>query len=343
MIDRLQSAVEAGIITQAQREAIEGLPLDPRAFQFSFVHVLWFCGAGLIAFALFLLAIEISQAESWRLAWVCLAYTGLLAGLDFVIKGRDGLRVLSSLVLAAMGMTTTIAVASFIDTFIGLEEPGKHWLSYENWYGPFVQGPYLYGLVLLVVSGILVRFRGFLPAWIAVLGVTVGFGLDIFYGNEFEDFFDENLFWLSFSVVFLAVGWFFDLRTGPNHGFWLNKSALITYTIYTFFVVIGSTFGNDAYWSLLPSGIALMLFSIFVRRPAGLSMGAIALGTYAGHWFDAWDNLYVASALLGLIGLGSVYIGVRAHLIENQLDRLLPSKLRELRPESRVDPVTFGF
>ena len=342
-MDRLKSAVEAGIITQAQREAIEALPLDPRAFQFSLVHALWFCGAGLMAFALFLLAIEISQAEAWRLGWVCLAYTGLLAGLDYVIKGRDGLRVLSSLILVAMGVTTTIAVASFIDTFFGLKEPGKHWLSYENWYGPFVQGPYLYGLVLLVVSGILVRFRGFLPAWIAVLGVIVGFGLDVFYGNELENYFDENLLWLAFSVVFLAVGWFFDLKTGPNHGFWLNKSALITFTIYTFAVVIGSAFGGDAYWSLLPSGIALMLFSIFMRRPAGLSVGAIALGTYIGQWFDAWDNLYVASALLGLIGLGSVYIGVRAHLIENQLDRLLPSKLREMRPESRVDPVTFGF
>ncbi|MEP3844917.1 MAG: hypothetical protein ABJM43_06205 [Paracoccaceae bacterium] len=342
-MDRLQIAVEAGIITQAQRDAIEGLPLDPRAFQFSFVHVLWFCGAGLIAFALFLLAVEISQAESGRLAWVCLAYTGLLAGLDYVIKGRDGMRVLSSLVLMAMGICATFAVFSFVETFFGLEEPGKQWSTYENWYGPLVQGPYLYGSVLLVVSGILIHFRGFLPAWLAVLGVIVGFGLDVFYGNGLDDNVDQNLLWLAFSIPFLATGWFFDLKAGPNHGFWLNKAALMTFTIYTFAVVLESAFENDPYWSLLPSGIALMLFSIFVRRPAGLSVGAIALGIYVGYWFGAWDNLYVAAALLGLIGLGSIYIGVRAHLIEDQLDRFLPSKLRELRPESRVDPVTFGF
>ncbi|MEO9822439.1 MAG: hypothetical protein ABJ370_10560 [Paracoccaceae bacterium] len=342
-MEKLDIAVQAGIISQAQRDSIEALPVDSRSFQFSLVHALWFCGAGLIAFALFLLAIEISQQDYWRLAWVCLAYTGLLAGLDYVIKGRDGLRVLSSLVLMAMGICATFAVASFLETFFGLEEPGTTWSKYENWYGPFVQGPYLFGIVLLAISGILVRFRGFLPAWIVGLGVIVVFGIDAFLGNSLDHNIEYYWPWLAFSILFLATGWFFDLKSGPNHGFWLNKAALMTFTMYTLIVLFESNYNNNAYWSLLPSGIALMLFSIFVRRPAGLSVGVIALGTYVGFWFGAWDNMYVAAALLGLIGLGSIFIGVRAHLIENQLDRLLPSKLRELRPESRVDPVTFGF
>lgn len=342
-MDKLRQAVDAGIITEAQRDAIEAIPDDPRTFRFSLVHLLWLAGAGLIVFALLLLAAELSQGEAERLMWICLVYSGGLAALDQGLRGRAGVRLLSSLVLLSMGATAAIAVGAFIESQWGLVAPGTHWSRFGAWYEPFLRGLYLPGAVIIGVSALLVVRRGFLPAWLALLAVLATYSCDMFFGPRLDDVVEASILWLGLSVLALAAGWWFDLAPGPNHGFWINKAGLLAFSIYTFVALVEGAFGSRDYWHLLPAGIAVALYSLYLRRPAGISAGALALAVYLAHWFDAWDNVYVAAAILGVIGLGSIYLGVKAHLVENRLDRLLPSQLRRLRPDARSDPVTFGF
>ena len=47
--------------------------------------------------------------------------------------------------------------------------------------------------------------------------------------------------------------------------------------------------------------------------------------------------------ILALFGGALIYWGVRARMIENRLEALLPPTLRQLRPTRRADPVTFGY
>ncbi len=342
-MDRLKRAVEAGIISEHQRKAIQALAPETNEFQFSLVHVLWFCGAGLIGFALFLLAIEISDNSVERFAWVCLVYTGALAVLDYVIKGRKALRLLSSLVLLTMGFTAACAVAAFLDAQFQLRDVGQSWKQLDHWSEFIVRGPYLYSSVLIGVSAILIKYRGFLPAWIALLGALTVLVCDVFYGLRLEKVLAVYSPWLGLSVVFLGWGWWLDLRTRANHGFWLNKVALILFTVFVFIALFETSWRAGDYWILLPAALILVLYSVYIRRPTGVSAGAFALASYLGQWFQAWDNLYVASALISVFGLGAIFAGVRAHLVEDQLDKLLPQKLKDLRPEARSDPVTFGF
>ena len=343
-MDHLKSAVSAGIISETQRRAIEALARQaPVGFKFSLVHLLWLGGASLIIFALILLAAEISQGDAWRLTWVCLAYTGGLGALDYVIRGRPDLRLLSSVLLLAMAITGAFAVGSFVKTRWGLIEPGMPWSHFEHWYEPLLLGYYLPGAIILGVSILLLRRRQFLPAWAGVTGFVAYVVIDLFYGLRLDLDLHGSTPWLALAIAGLALGWWYDLRPGANHGFWLNKAGLLAFNTYAFVVGVEAIFGTVAYWHLLPTGAAVALFSVYLRRPAGISVGALALVFYFAHWFDAWDDLYTAVAILAVAGVTTIFVGVKAHLIEDQLDRLLPLGLRRLRPEARRDPVTFGF
>jgi len=342
-VDKLRQAVEAGIITAAQRTAIEALEPDARAFRFSLVHVMWLGGVGLIAFALWLLALEISSGSMIALMWVCLVYTGMLGALDFVIKGRTHLRLFSSLLVVAMGFTAAAALAAFLHAQFGHLDIARSWALMTDWHGPVTQTLTLPSLLMGVVSWLVIRWRGFLPAWLALCGAMVLIIVDVFFGLDLDSQVAGSVIWLVLSVIGLSWGWWFDVRAGANHGFWLNKAAVMTFGAYIFGAIVDNMWGRAGLWPLLPTGLMLALFSVYLRRPAGVSMGALSLMVFLGDWLDAWDNIIVAAALLGVLGLGTVVLGVKAHLVENQLDRLLPVALRRLRPEARHDPVTFGF
>ena len=322
MMDRLKAAEEAGIITAEQRHAIEALRLEEdRAFRFSLVHLLWLGGAGLIIFALVLLAGEISRGQSMPLMWTCLAYAGGFALLDWSLQGRRDLRLLSSLAFLGMSISGMFAV----DAALAFEADRWRPMEYPELPLLFVGG----------LAGWLIWSRGFLPAWLVLGGASTWLAyvlVDPYYS-------DEQVFFLCAGVAAFVLGWFFDLKARANHGFWLNKIALVCLFIY----VVQAAFSSDQMLALLLTSLVLLAMSLFIRRAAGVSTAALGLAAYLGNWLDAWDNLFVAAAILAVVGLVAIFAGVKAHLVEDQLERLLPSQAKRLRPESRVDPVTFGF
>ncbi|THH38420.1 hypothetical protein E4Z66_02285 [Aliishimia ponticola] len=336
-MNRLSAAVAAGIITPEQKRAIEALPDGPGSLRLSLVHLLWLGGVALIVFALFLLTIQISGGDPDRISMVCLVYAVGFFLLDRVVEPRPDLRLLSTLLVLGLGVTLSFSVGAYIEPFV----PGRNWSGYTNALGPLTKGMYLPLLPLLGVSALLIRNRQFLPAWTGVLGVLSVYAIDLFYGPGLNDVIDQNLFWLALSVGCLVLGWWLDLRATHNHGFWLNKAGLLAFFVFS--TSMAFDWRAEGIWPLLPTGLLMIFYSIYVRRPGGISGGALALAFYLGDWFQAWDNLYVAAAIVALAGLGAIFLGVRAHLIEDRLDDFLPPVLRRLRPEARQDPVTFGL
>lgn len=336
-MSRLKDAVAAGIITEAQRRAIEALEVQRPGLKLSMVHVLWLGGMGLIVFAMVLLAAEISRGDMWRLTWVCLVYAGLLFALDVIVQRRRDLRLLSALLLLGIGVSASVAVGAYIEMEYGFRGIGRSWASW----GTFFDGIYVPSLPLLAACAILIRRRGFLPAWIGVLTMAGLWISDLFFSTALHDRFETQWIFLFMSVICFALAWFFDLRPGANHGFWINKMGLIAFFVFSLLASIEGW--DDELWVLLPTGLGLIFFSLYVRRAAGVTAGALNIAVYIGDWALGWDNLYVATGVIALFGVTAIYFGVRAHLIEGRLDSYLPRSLRALRPESREDPITFGF
>ncbi|MEM6481535.1 MAG: hypothetical protein AAF922_07725 [Pseudomonadota bacterium] len=338
---RLRDAVAAGIITEAQREAIEALESREPGLKLSMVHLLWLGGTGLIVFAMVLLAAEISQGEMVRLIWVCLAYAAGLFALDIIVQRQQSLRLLSALLVLGIGASMSIAIGAFIDLQLGYRGIGRDWPGSQAVGPPVLNGIYLPSLPVLLASAILLHWRGFLPGWIGILSVPALWILDVYLGAGLSDQIGYPWLFLIFSVIAFGLAWFFDLRQGPNHGFWINKMGLLAF----FFFVIAVTIDRpqDDYVLLLSTGFGLILFSLFLRRSAGVSGGALALAIYVADWVFEWDNLYVATGVIALVGLLAIYAGVRAHLIEDRLDAFLPESLKRRRPEAREDPITFGW
>ncbi|MEM9498033.1 MAG: hypothetical protein AAGA28_08950 [Pseudomonadota bacterium] len=340
-MSRLKEAVTAGIITEEQRRAIEALGGDRTGLRLSMVHVLWLAGTSLIVFAMILLAADISRGNMWRLMWVCLVYAAGLFAIDQVVRRRTDLHILSSLLLLGIGASAAVATCAFIELHLGLREVGYDWYSQREQGSALLNGIYLPGLPVLVTCAILVWRRGFLPGWIGILGVLGVYVCDVFFGAGFDTHVAGHWVFLLMSFVCFGLGWYFDLQPGANHGFWINKMGLLAFFIFT--LVLGVEWPRDDYLLLLPTGLFVMLFSIYVRRPAGVSGGAVAVAVYIGYWVFQWDNLYVATAVIALFGIAAIYAGVRAHLIEDKLDQFLPNSLRALRPRARQDPITFGY
>ncbi|MEM6579467.1 MAG: hypothetical protein AAF678_13340 [Pseudomonadota bacterium] len=307
------------------------------------VHLLWIAGTSLVVFALVLLAIEISDGRVERLIWVCLAYAAALFALDVIVQRRADLRPLSALLLLGIGAATSVAAGAFIELHFGLREVGEDWNSPRFEDPALLTGIYIPSLPLLLACAVLIYKRGFLPAWIGVLTIAGLWIADVYFGTTLHERFQDYWIFLWMSVTCFGLAWYFDLRSEANHGFWINKMGLIAFLIFSLVASIDRLGLDDELLVLLPTGLGLILFSLYVRRAAGVTAGALNVAIYIGDWVFEWDNLYVATGIIALIGIASIYLGVRAHLIEDRLDALLPDALRKLRPEARNDPISFGF
>ena len=118
----------------------------------------------------------------------------------------------------------------------------------------------------------------------------------------------------------------------------MNKAAV---SLFPFTAVVNLFDGTKA--MTLLAALLLIALSVFIRRPTGTWAGALDVAVFLADWFEAWDSLFVAAALVAVIGLATILQGVKAHLTEDRLDTMLPAPLRRLRPAARTDPVTFGF
>jgi hypothetical protein len=70
------------------------------------------------------------------------------------------------------------------------------------------------------------------------------------------------------AAALSGVAWHLDIAWRSNHGFWLNKAAM-----FFFVAFFTQAFVDENAGLACLVGIALILFSIFPRRWAGVSFG----------------------------------------------------------------------
>ena len=347
----LDQAVDEGIISAQQRDQIVDLQrqtadrFPETGIKLSLVHVLWTAGVLLGVVALAILANEIGGQDPWSMMLVAVSYAALFALLDYVIRDRSSLRVLSSLLVLAIGFCLALALV-----MIQEQQAGARWFGYPRWGEDeggrpsiLVRAWYssLLPLLPIVVTGVwALRLRAFLPAWLLVFPALVVAGYEILQlGGAPTTILGFNLttsYLLLSALVGLGFAWRLDLKSRINHGFWLNKLGLLLFGLW-----LGDTY-YDFEFVVMALGVLTIFASIFWRRPFGISVGAAAIGWYIIDLFDWWDEPIVLAAVLGLIGLGLLFLGVRFKLIESRLESMLPAGLRALRPNRREDPVIFS-
>lgn len=287
-MDRLDQAVAQGIISPAQRDAIRALSESDDGFRLSLVHVLWTGGAALIGFALWLLAIQIASINPNWLIWTCLVYAAALWALDGLVVRHRSMRLLSALLVMAGGLCVSFAVIAWQGT-VGWPTYWWPWDRVPYWsadapihYTPLVHGPYLPLVPVVVVASLLLHLRRFLPAgfvlsaafFIAVMDVVVGLRADAT---------SRDL--MAIAAILFAGGWVADLRFRDNHGFWLNKAAVLLFPFVVLLAAVEGITPHLLLWSL--AGVAL---SLFIRRPAGIWASATGIAVWLADWFDAWVN-----------------------------------------------------
>ena len=358
-MDRLEKAVAAEIITEDQRRRIMALDMGPsdaqgaQDFRFSLVHLLWVAGVALVIVALLILADQLVD-DANSLLLVSLVYAAGLLALDQVIKPFAGLRLLSSLLYVGVAVCAVIAVIS-LQYIYGAPKPLGEAVdsAFSHPDDPY-SGGRLWDLIVfsflpmallpLGIAAGLLHLRSFLPAWLLAVPALFLIGLELMNFVIFRDdvlslfdWFDDYV--VAFGVATFGLGWWLDLRARLNHGFWLNKLALLllwAWLLFQYEVEERETF-------VLLASVVLIFLAIFLRRPFGVPVGAGFVAIYIVELFDWWDNPLVVATFLAVIGGALIYWGVRAHLIENRLEALLPARLRALRPARRHDPVTFGY
>ena len=343
-MDKLDRAVAEGIISAAQRDRIRALPrAEGRGdgFRLSLVHVLWTAGAALIAVSLWLLAVQIASIDPDWLVWTCLVYAAALWLLDASVVRHRSMRVLSALLGMGGGICVALAVVAWQGT-VGQPTYWQEWSRVPRWsaeavlpYAPWIHGVYLPLVPVAVTAALMIRLRGFLPATALLAGAFLIVAVDLRIGLSGQM---EGRDLRVLAAGLFAVGWACDLRLRDNHGFWVNKVAVLIFPIGLIADAFQGINLSILIWSLGAIGL-----SLFIRRPGGMAAGALGVMLYLGEWFDAWENLFVAAGIIAVIGLGSIAVGIKAHLIEDRLDAILPERVRRLRPAPRNDPVTFGF
>jgi hypothetical protein len=248
--------------------------------------VLWVGGLGLIVFALWLLAVEIGQRDAARLMWVCFVYAALLWATDWALRGLAGLRLLSSTLVFGVGACVTLGVIAWQGT-VGQPTYFRQWSEVPYWsrpevdpapifaYHPLIHGVYLPVLTMSAVSLVLLRARGFLPAWLALAACVLVVAIDFGEGLELP-----QLSWVVLACVLglVGAGWYADLTQPTNHGFWLNKAGMAVFPFYALLAVLT----DDVGWVVGICSILVVAVSIFIRRPSGIAAGAFGLALFFG-------------------------------------------------------------
>lgn len=355
-MDRLAEAVRRGIITQDQCDQIQALanahvPAGRETgFTFSLVHLLWVAGVALVVMALGILAAQIVEDANTLLA-VALVYAAGLLALDQVVKARDELRLLSSVLYVGVAICGALAAFALQEIWGG-SDYFTVWPRDPDSGVPLIGATRKLMIFLLfsaalpaavagsVAAGLL-WFRRFLPAWVLVVPAAYVIALEMLNlisrdGGVLNQL-ETTL--IAAGILLAALAWRLDLRSRHNHGFWLNKLALVFLGSW-----LAYQYGVEARKTLvLVLAILLIFLSVYWRRPLGVPISAGFVVVYIAELFDWWRDPLVVAAFLAVIGGALIYWGVRARMIENRLEALLPPILRQLRPTRRADPVTFGY
>ena len=351
----LRTALQRRIIDQQQYEQIlrlaEVSEHQTDGLQLSMVHLLWVSGTALVIAAMVLLAVELGGDKPSRLVAVCSIYAITLFLVRRHFTSSKRLRLLGSILLVGTAVSLTFALLGLQDLvgqaswFHETTSPPKwvtdgkeqYWIAYSPW----LYSAVLPLLPIMILSLILLSRDKFLPAWPLVLisGAAIGweFVVQLLRGpNALPDAYHETYILVVGATVYL-LGWRADLTASQNHGFWLNKTGVLFLSLWMTIEF------EDSELQIFLFGVALVLTSLYLYRPSGITVGAGTAYGYLSFLFEESSQDVLIALAVAIIGLGLILIGRKIRFFEDKLDKFLPLPLRRLRPSVRDDPITYGF
>jgi hypothetical protein len=344
-------------------------------------HVLWIGGAGFALLGLFLFAFHELSPNPVFTFQILLAFTLFFFIFSRHLANKANGFVASVVMFTATVIALAFAVFAYQNAYTEIWYFGNN-LSADttpsgNNYVPLVsdienlkqrifRSAALPAAVFLLGGTVLLLRSRFLPGWVFVLGgawiilwetslVYIGFK------STPNTLVLEETVLLKFNIYFglcaLFVGYICDIFWKPNNGFWLSKLGWLI-----FGVGMGQFYEFDfmtAPFSGWPMGyeqdlskevflVACFLsvgFSVFTRRPGGISIAAMGVFAYfAEHFLKIFnDQAILGASIMVLIGFALVLVGTRIAKLNSNSTMVGTRGLERLRPALKTDPVTFGL
>ncbi|MGL4635143.1 MAG: hypothetical protein ACRCWF_04105 [Beijerinckiaceae bacterium] len=350
MTQTLQTAVEAGIISQDQAEKLTAFLNDNKPVaeikdtspRFDLANVLWYLGALIVIGAMGLF----STLAFSLMGPIALLMTAVVYAVVFVLAGHylwyeRSLSTPGGLLIAAAVCMAPLAIFSLQDIlgwWAGQIKPGNYRDFYVWIKGGFI--PMEVGTI--VASLVALRFYRF-PFILMIAAVALWFmSMDVadwLKGIEaYASFSLRQNVSMVFGLILIPLAWAVDLaRKDKDYGFWLHMVGIMTFWGGLSMQSSDSELSKFIYCLI---NLALIGFAVFLSRRVYAVFGGLGLMMYLGHlaYKVFKDSLMFPFALsflgLAVIGAGLFYYR-RAGTINGWLESRLPTTLLRLRPAVR--------
>jgi hypothetical protein len=340
----LDSAVHAGILTDAQADALAAhfvraaADAPPAAPRFTFVHVLYYLG-GMIAIGAMSLFMTLgwNSLGGWG-GFACAVFYGMLAlALAHWFLERKHLEIPAGIMatLAVVMVPLAIFAAQMALGYWGEDKPYRDFHLYIDWRWIVME------LGTLAIGAILLwRYR--FPFMLMPISVTLWYmsmdlasfllqAQNVAYDYDWEL---RKLVSLYFGLAMTLLAFWVDLRSrfSRDYAFWLYLFGVLTFWGGLSLMDSGSPWGKLAYCGI---NVAMILVGTVLGRRVFAVFGGLGIAFYLGDlsWNVFRDSLLFPFAL-SLIGLAIIALGVRWQRHEAQwaesLRRFVPGPLREL-------------
>jgi hypothetical protein len=346
--EQLDRAVAAGIISQAQADALdrlwagedapaETLPAAPPRGRFDVAHILWYLGALVVIAAMGAFqTIAWSELGPGALAAIAVVYAVLFTLAGAHLWHQRGLRVPGGLLVTIAVTMAPLAAYALQDALDGSATDHAHG-PYRDIYRYLRGGWFLPEAATVVASGVALRFFRFpfllMPAAVALwlLAMDAAALVDPSYPITLRD---QAHITVGFGALVVAAAWIVDLRARADFAFWLHLFGALTLWSALFFPL---TWWGDDWTAPTLVSLAMIPLAVFLGRRVYLILGGIGVFAFLGHLaFSVFSFSLLFPFVLSALGVGVIALGVLYHRRRARLEawvaRVLPPALATLRP-----------
>lgn len=338
----LEAAVQRGIITKEQMEALAALATsgDSASPKFDFIHLLYYLGALIVIGAMgMFMTLGWESFGGGGIFAVSLLYAAAFAAAGYVFWFRKNMKIAGGLLVTMAVCMTPLAVYG-LERALGvwpMDDPGKY-QGFHVWINGSWLVMELATAAAAVAALVFVRFP-FLTMPIAFAAWYMSMDLVPLILRREEFSWDERkLVSVFVGLAMIVISYIADRRTKQDFSFW------------------GYLFGMMAFWgglSLMDSGselnkflycmlnVLLMLVSVWLSRKVFLVFGALGVFGYLGylsyHVFEGSMLFPFALSFLGILLIAcAVLYQKNEKRIEAFFERAVPGPVKRFRPVSRA-------
>lgn len=319
--EELRLAVERGVITQEQLDALIAAPFGPlpepveAPEAFNAITIAYYIGAFVVLFGFGWFLVDRWQAlgASGVLA-VTLVYAGLFLGTAYYLRHYGFSFAAAIATLLAVGMTPLVTWSVLELTGVWPEQP----IGRCDWDAPWMldcRGKWMIIELTTILTSLValrtVRYALLMkPIAVALLVLTFHITESLF-GYTFQSTATGWGVILAASLM-LLLGYAIDLRndTDQDYAFWVYLPGLMAAFAGTQIVW---TFDHSLRYALIAVAIAAMVVAVYLRRKTFLLFGAVWFIWYLGYLsFDVFRRVVALPIVLATTGLlvilGAVWV-----------------------------------